>query len=45
MIHMESNLPWLDLGNAVVETRQVSPVPPFYVDSTFGMGSRPNSPA
>jgi hypothetical protein len=33
----------LDLGDALAETKQVSPTPPFYVDSTFGFGSRPNS--
>jgi hypothetical protein len=33
----------LDLGNALAETKQVSPTPPFYADSTFGFGSRPNS--
>lgn len=43
MEHMDKKLQWLDLGNAVTETRQVSPVPPFYADSTFGLGSRPNA--
>jgi hypothetical protein len=33
----------LDLGDALAETKQVSPTPPFYADSTFGFGSRPNS--
>jgi hypothetical protein len=33
----------VDLGDATVETKQVSPVPPFYFDSTFGFGIRPNS--
>jgi hypothetical protein len=31
-----------DLGDATVETKQVSPVPPYYFDSTFGHGWRPN---
>jgi hypothetical protein len=35
--------PVLDLGDALTETKQVSPTPPFYADSTFGLGSRPNS--
>lgn len=34
---------WTDLGDATMETGQVSPTPPFYVDGAFGMGSRPNS--
>jgi hypothetical protein len=33
----------LDLGDARAETRQVSPVPPLYIDSAFGVGSRPNT--
>lgn len=31
-----------DLGDATVETKQVFPVPPFYADSTFGLGWKPN---
>jgi hypothetical protein len=31
-----------DLGDAVRETRQCSPEPPFYWDSTFVWGSCPN---
>lgn len=34
--------PVMDLGDAITETKQVSPTPPFYADSTFGFGSRPN---
>jgi hypothetical protein len=43
MKHSDRKLRWIDLGNAAAETRQVSPVPPFYADSSFGMGSRPDS--
>jgi hypothetical protein len=32
----------IDLGNAVKETKQGSPTPPFYPDSTFGFGSKPD---
>jgi hypothetical protein len=31
-----------DLGDAKMETKQRSPVPPYYEDTTFGMGDRPN---
>lgn len=39
---MVSELDVCDLGDATTETKQVSPVPPFYADSTFGFGARPN---
>ena len=32
----------IDLGEALTETKQGSPTPPFYPDSTFGFGSRPD---
>lgn len=32
----------LDLGDATMETKQIQPIPPYYADSTFGSGSRPN---
>lgn len=31
-----------DMGDAKVETKQVFPIPPFYADSTYGFGWRPN---
>lgn len=31
-----------DMGDATVETKQVFPLPPFYADSTYGFGWRPN---
>jgi len=31
-----------DLGDAAQETKQVSPIIPFYADSTYGFGIRPN---
>ena len=37
-----TELAMTDLGDAIMETRQVSPTPPFYVDSIYGFGSRPN---
>lgn len=32
-----------NLGDATEETKQVSPILPFYADSIFGWGIRPNS--
>ena len=34
---------FFDLGDATTETKQVAPIPPHYADSTYGIGSRPNS--
>jgi len=31
-----------DIGDATVETKQVSPIFPFYADSTYGFGYKPN---
>ena len=31
-----------DLGDALVETRQLAPFPPYWPDATFGFGARPN---
>jgi hypothetical protein len=31
-----------DLGDAALETRQQSPIPPYYQDSIFGLGIRPS---
>ena len=33
---------FFDLGDAKEETKQVFPLPPFYADSTYGFGWRPN---
>lgn len=30
-----------DMGDAYTETRETAPVPPYYADSTFGVGSWP----
>ena len=32
----------MDLGDAMLETKQQAPVPPYYQDSTFGFGYRPD---
>jgi hypothetical protein len=32
----------MDLGDAMLETKQYAPVPPYYQDSTFGFGYRPD---
>lgn len=42
MNETNEKLQLIDLGNAIAETRQVSPTPPFFVDDVYGFGSRPN---
>jgi hypothetical protein len=32
-----------DLGAVTVETKQRSPIPPYYADSVFGLGEKPNT--
>ena len=31
-----------DLGDASIETKQGDPMKPYFVDSIYGFGSRPN---
>lgn len=39
---MNEEVEIVDLGDAKEETKQVAPIPPFYLDSVFGTGSRPD---
>ena len=38
----EESFKLVDLGDAMKETKQFSPWPPFYVDSVYGFGVLPN---
>ena len=42
MEKVTDDLAVLDLGDAKVETKQKAPIPPYYQDSTYGFGWRPN---
>ena len=43
MVEQNEAIEFADLGDAKVETKQVHPIPPYYADSVFGFGARPNS--
>lgn len=40
-MNMDEAIEFCDLGDAKVETKQTSPIPPFYFDNQFGRGSTP----
>jgi hypothetical protein len=40
-VELSESMSLMDLGDATLETKQQSPVPPYYQDSTFGFGYRP----